>query len=100
MCESLHPQTKSERISDNITIIPYSRIQPELSPHQEILQETKDLEYTIQKFTTSEDSTPYQSTLKSLEDVRKLLPIKYQKIAEITPSVPDINTSVQRVKGD
>ena len=69
------PTSKSERITDNITILTDTTLIPDLSPQENILQETKDLTNEINKFNKKEGNSPYQSTIESLEKLKDLFPL-------------------------
>ena len=57
------PDSKSERITDNITIINEDSISTDLSPHESILQYTKDLTQELQKYLKGKEVGPYKSTI-------------------------------------
>ena len=57
------PESKSEIITDNITIINEDYISPDLSPHENILQSTKYLTQELQKYLKGKELGPYQYTI-------------------------------------
>ena len=68
------PESKSERITDNITIITEYSISPDLSPHESILHSTKDFTQELQKYLKGKEMGPYHSTIESLGKLKELLP--------------------------
>ena len=85
------PEAKSERITDNITIINEDSISTDLSPHENILQSTKDFTQELQKYLKGKEIGPYQSTIESLGKLKKLLPTLSEQSKEE-------HNIVQRVK--
>ena len=69
------PEAKSERITDNITIITEDSISTDLSPHESIIQSTKDLTQEIQKYLKVKELGPYKYKIESFGKLKEIIPI-------------------------
>ena len=67
------PEAKSERITDNITIITEDTLSPDLSPHESIFQSTKYLTQELQKYLNGKEIGPYHSTIEFLGKLKEFL---------------------------
>ena len=92
------PEAKSERITDNITIITEDSISTDLSPHESIIQSTKYLTQEIQKYLKGKEMGPYHSKIESLGKLKELLPSLTEHSKGEHHIKNEDHTTIQRVK--